>query len=241
MLRHFGEKRTFIQNLRLAVMLCFTAGIVNAAGFFAFNVLTTNLTGHAALLAHGIVLHNWKTVRLVCTWLLLFLIGAFFTSWCIGQAQHKHKKVYLYPIILEASILVINGFFANKIGHYPVIADFFPGSLLFAMGMQNALVSRISGNVVRTTHLTGMFTDLGIDLYNVLQKNNPELTHKLKRSIILRISIIGFFLLGGIVGGVGFLYFQCHIFFLPATFLFFVLFYDRLRIWVRKTIYHWQH
>lgn len=78
MLRHFGKKRTFAQNLRLAVMLCLTAGIVNAAGFFAFDVLTTNVTGHAALLAHGFVLGDFGHVRIVCIWLFLFLLGAFY-------------------------------------------------------------------------------------------------------------------------------------------------------------------
>jgi uncharacterized membrane protein YoaK (UPF0700 family) len=38
------------------------------------------------------------------------------------------------------------------------------GLLLFAMGAQNSLVTRVSQSVVRTTHLTGIFTDLGIEL-----------------------------------------------------------------------------
>jgi uncharacterized membrane protein YoaK (UPF0700 family) len=35
--------------------------------------------------------------------------------------------------------------------------------LCMAMGMQNSLVTRLSGAVVRTTHLTGIITDLGIE------------------------------------------------------------------------------
>jgi uncharacterized membrane protein YoaK (UPF0700 family)/anti-anti-sigma regulatory factor len=38
------------------------------------------------------------------------------------------------------------------------------GIAAFAMGLQNATITRISGAVVRTTHLTGVVTDLGLEL-----------------------------------------------------------------------------
>lgn len=162
-----------------------------------------------------------------------------FTSYCIGYASKKKRRVYLVPIILEIGILLLNGFWGDEHLRHPVFAAIFSGSLLFAMGMQNALVSRISGNVVRTTHLTGMFTDLGIDLYNIFQKSNKEVRNALKRSIVLRVNIIFFFLLGGIIGGFSFLYIRYVTFFLPALLLVIVLFYDPIRVNVLKTIYHW--
>jgi uncharacterized membrane protein YoaK (UPF0700 family) len=58
MLRHLGNKRTYKHNVKLASLLGLTAGFVNAAGFLGFSVLTTNVTGHAALFAEQIALQN---------------------------------------------------------------------------------------------------------------------------------------------------------------------------------------
>lgn len=63
-----------------------------------------------------------------------------------------------------------------KYDHSLVSKEVFAGSLLFAMGLQNALVSMVSGSVVRITHLTGTFTNPGIELAHVIQKerNRPN-------------------------------------------------------------------
>ena len=65
MLRHLGTKRTYAHNVKLASLLCIAAGFVNAAGFLGFSVLTTNVTGHAALFAERIAMQDWKTARVV--------------------------------------------------------------------------------------------------------------------------------------------------------------------------------
>lgn len=76
------------------------------------------------------------------------------------------------------------------------------------MGMQNALVTSISNATVRTTHLTGLFTDLGIEL-SQLCFHPTEQKHQLKSSIKLRLTIILFFFLGGIFGGLT--YYSLHL------------------------------
>ena len=68
-------------------------------------------------------------------------------------------------------------------------------SLLFAMGLQNSLVTTISNATVRTTHLTGLFTDLGIELSQLFFYKQKEQKSKLYSSIKLRLTIITFFLL----------------------------------------------
>ena len=70
------------------------------------------------------------------------------------------------------------------------------------MGLQNSLVTTISSASVRTTHLTGLFTDLGIELSQLFFYKAKEQKQKLISSIKLRLTIIGFFFIGGIVGGV---------------------------------------
>jgi uncharacterized membrane protein YoaK (UPF0700 family) len=69
------------------------------------------------------------------------------------------------------------------------------------MGLQNALVTKISKSTVRTTHLTGLFTDLGIELSQLIFYRGPAESRKLSRSIYLRMTIILFFFLGCVMGG----------------------------------------
>lgn len=237
MLRHTGERRSFAHNLRLAVLLCLNAGFINAAGFMAFAVLTTNVTGHAALLVVNLTTGQWRAVRMVALWLLLFLAGAFASSLYIGKVGRERTFAYTAPIIVIIILVLLVAIFGPEYRHTLPETEYFAGSLLFAMGAQNALVSMVSGSVVRTTHLTGMFTDLGIDLSGaLLSRNNISLVHK--RRILLRLTIIVFFLLGGLVGGFTFLNIRFKAFYVPVALLLVVLFYDYFRIRVKQVIRH---
>lgn len=235
MLRHTGRKRNFKHNVRLAAMLCFTAGMVNAAGLFAFSVLTTNVTGHAGLLAQKLATGDLRAARMVALWLILFLAGAFFSSCCIGRSGRKKGTSYALPVIIEITILLFAGTFGYTFDHSILKTEYFAGSLLFAMGMQNALVSTISGNVVRTTHLTGMFTDLGIELYAFISTPRKN-TAGVRNKITLHLVIIGFFLAGGIIGGYIWLRFKYYTFYLPAAMLVIALFYDTFRVRFNKLV-----
>jgi uncharacterized membrane protein YoaK (UPF0700 family) len=91
-------------------------------------------------------------------------------------------------------------------------------------------VTRISGAAVRTTHLTGLFTDLGIELSQLFFYKVKTQQKILLRSIGLRLGIIGFFFLGCIAGGFGFLQIQCSILLLAVIVLILSLSYDTLRL-----------
>ena len=237
MLRHTGLKRTFKHNLRLAIILCLNAGFINGAGYLAFTVLTTNVTGHAALLAVGIATANIHSVKIVSLWLLLFLAGALSSGWIISKVGREKASAYTIPILIIIMIILVVALLGNKYNHSVSQTEYFAGSLLFAMGMQNALVSIVSGSVVRTTHLTGMFTDLGIDLSTLIGAHGNVST-TVKSRIVLRTVIIFFFLMGGIIGGVLFIHVGFHCFFIPICLLFIALFYDYFRIRLLRAIQH---
>lgn len=95
--------------------------------------------------------------------------------------------------------MLIAIFEKNLITDYP---NLIACSLLFAMGLQNSLVTRISNATVRTTHLTGLFTDLGIELSQLFFYSEKDAREKLFSSIKLRLTIISFFFIGGIIGGI---------------------------------------
>lgn len=103
------------------------------------------------------------------------------------------------PVVIESAILMMISFlnFSFINNHPNLIAC----CLLFAMGLQNALVTIISNSVVRTTHLTGLFTDLGIEFSQLFFYKDDEHRNKLISSIKLRFTIVFTFFIGGIIAG----------------------------------------
>jgi len=233
MLRHLGTKRTYAHNVKLASLLCVTAGFVNAAGFLGFSVLTTNVTGHAALFAERIAMQDWKTARVVALWMFLFLTGAFVSSLIISFIGRNQRFSYVIPILIEIAILFCVAIFGYQYDQSLVGKEIFAGSLLFAMGLHNSLVAIVSGSVVRTTHLTGTFTDLGIELAQIFREKGED-RQALKSRIKLRLIIIFFFMCGALAGAYLYKLLSFHAFFIPLSILIFTLLADIYRISVKR-------
>lgn len=230
MLRHQGRRRTFKHNLKLAILLSATAGIVNVGGFISFAIYTTNVTGHVALFAKELSEGNFHFAKMIALWMFLFLMGAFFSNSIIYTMGKKVPRFsYSLPLLIEAIVLLCVGYVSRNYAYSIERDHFLAGSLLFAMGLQNAMVSVVSGFVVRTTHLTGLFTDLGIEL-STLFHSKPKEEQELNRKIILHSSIIVMFITGGIIGGILFQYIQHGIFIVAAFILIITLFYDSTQV-----------
>ena len=102
--------------------------------------------------------------------------------------------------------------------------------MLFAMGLQNSLVTTISNSTVRTTHLTGLFTDLGIELSQLIFFKQKDQKYKLYSSIKLRLTIITFFFLGGLLGGIFYSTLKLYVLIMAATVLIIGIIYDELKL-----------
>lgn len=163
MFRHQGKSRTIKHNLQIATVLSFVAGIVNVTGFLAFKQLTTNVTGHFALFINDVAdFEYWKGL-IYFLYIFSFFLGSFISGLLIEKfRENKKLNVFLLPTLLESLILLAIGLLSNIVSSD--YADLIICSLLFAMGLQNSFVTEISNAVVRTTHLTGLFTDLGIEI-----------------------------------------------------------------------------
>lgn len=200
MFRHQGKSRTLKQNLQIATILSFVAGLVNVTGFLAIQQLTTNVTGHFAQFMYDVEKFKFWNGTVYLLYIISFLFGSFTSSFVIEKFRENKKiNVFALPTIAEAIILILAAILAQATDmNYPNIVACL---LLFAMGMQNSLVTKISNEIVRTTHLTGLFTDLGIELSHLFFPNSYPQRKKNKAHIKLRVFIISFFFLGGIVGG----------------------------------------
>ncbi|PZX53451.1 uncharacterized membrane protein YoaK (UPF0700 family) [Algoriphagus ratkowskyi] len=230
MFRHQGKSRTAKHNLQIATILSLVAGIVNVTGFLAFQQLTTNVTGHFALFIYDVASFNFWKGTIYFLYILSFLFGSFSSSFLIEKFKENGKlNVFVLPTVIESLILIsipLLGYFITI--EYP---DLIICLLLFAMGLQNSFVTKISNAIVRTTHLTGLFTDLGIDISQLFFPKSYPKREKLKANIRLRIYIISFFFLGGLIGG--FLYskadWKLNTLIVAALILLMSLFYDDLR------------
>lgn len=231
MFKHRGKTRTFQHNLAIASLLSFVAGMVNVVGFLSIQQLTTNVTGHFAFFMEEVM--KWKLWEgfAYFLYILFFLAGSFFSNLLVEAGlRHSEKKAFLRPVLIEAGLLLIAALAGPKIiqTHPNTLAYI----LLFSMGMQNSLVTSLSNATVRTTHLTGLFTDLGIELSQLFFYKKQEQQERLRSSIRLRLTIIGFFFLGGIAGGLPFSKVGLHILLLAVFLLLAGLLYDAVKLQV---------
>lgn len=226
---HQGKERTLSHNKKIAALLSFVAGMVNVAGFISVQRLTTNVTGHFAFFVDEVFKLHFKESLVYFLYILFFFLGSFVSSLLVETISRKKEQlVYVVPTVIESLILCVVALLGNSL--ITQNADLVACSLLFAMGLQNSLVTRISGAMVRTTHLTGLFTDLGIELSQLYFYKEKAQKEKLITTIKLRLLIIVFFFLGGIAGGVFYGYLQLYVLLIPAMLLVIGLVYDALNL-----------
>lgn len=230
MFRHKGNRRTFSHNLRLASILSFIAGIVNIVGVLSLATLTTNVTGHFAYFAEAISLKHYSKAVIFIVFIFFFLLGAFVSNFLVEITTIKKPKIaHTIPMFLEILLLSIVGLTKN---YNP---DYIAYTLLFAMGLQNALVTKISQSTVRTTHLTGLFTDLGIELSQLFFYKKATELKRLSVSIFLRLSIIIFFFFGCILGGLFYKTYELKVLLFAAMVLAIALIYDTMVVYYYLT------
>lgn len=161
-----GPARRASQNRYLAAWLSIIAGYVNSAGFLLVGAVTSHVTGNAGRLANDVVQRDFAAASRAFLLVLAFFLGAFAANLLL-LTRLVARRAWMYSLLLlfEAALLAV---FAHA-GHEPLelpvahIADLKAAVLCFAMGLQNSMVTVISDARVRTTHLTGVVTDLGIE------------------------------------------------------------------------------
>ncbi len=236
MFRHKGKNRTYKHNLLLAALLSSNAGLVNITGVLSISVLTTNVTGHFAFFAEELSLNHYQLALNFLIYIFSFLLGSFFSSVLTEYFESRERKTsHGLSMSIEILLLFCVGYYFKFLDHTlspHVIASI----LLFSMGMQNSLVTQISNSTVRTTHLTGLFTDLGIELSQLFFHKKTEEKKLLWKSINLRFAIIFFFFIGGVIGGYLFKFIQEGTLMLASFILMFALLFDVFRMQYFKLV-----
>lgn len=175
-------------------MLAFLAGSVNVIGLLGFShQAVSHLSGTVSLFAVELAAADWGRALQLLFILLSFLTGAAMSGLFIENASLQLRRRYGFALCIEALLLWVamlalqNG---SSLGHY--LAS-------MACGLQNAMVSTYSGAIVRTTHVTGLFTDLGIMIGGRLR--GAEFDRR--KAILFLILVLGF-ASGGVAGAITF-------------------------------------
>lgn len=224
-----GKSRSDESNLALGAWLALVAGMVNSGGYLAFKTYTSHMTGLVSSMADNLVLGEFNLVSGVAIAVFSFLLGAMSTAILVSFARRRAlESLYAFPLLLEAILLLVFGAMSSSVA---VGSPFFWVSgvavLAYMMGLQNAVITKVSGAVVRTTHVTGMITDLGIELGKLVYRNTGAREGQLpvfadRRKLMALTRLIGSFFVGGVVGAIGFL--QLSVWFvLPISALLFLL------------------
>ena len=206
-----GKSRTATGNRQLGWALAFIAGATNAGAFLAVRQYTSHMTGIVSSMADSLVLGEINTAIAAFGALLSFLLGAAVSAILVNYARRRQlQSEFALPLLLEAALLLVFGLLGAWLSK--IHGLFVPVTVMllcFMMGLQNAVISKVSRSVIRTTHVTGVVTDIGIELGKLLYWNRIQLDPSLRvtadrdRLTVLSLLVLSFFS-GGVIGAIGF-------------------------------------
>lgn len=208
-----GRHRTVAANRQLGWLLAFVAGAINAGGFLAVQQYTSHVTGMVSALGDHLALGHLGLVVEGVAAVLSFLLGAMCSAILINFARRKAMaSEYALPLLLESALILCFGLLGARLASFEgLLLPLTIVLLCFIMGLQNAVVTKLSGAVIRTTHMTGVVTDLGIELGKLLYWNADTPAQAPVRADRDRIVVLGglllAFLLGAVSGAFGFKHF----------------------------------
>lgn len=206
-----GSRRSARANRQLGLVLAFVAGAANAGGFLAVHQYTSHMTGIVSAMADHLALGEFREYLTGFGALLSFIAGSACTAIMVNFARRKRlHSEFALPLVLEALLLLGFGALGERLAG--ITGLFVPLTVMllsFIMGLQNALITKLSRSEIRTTHITGLVTDLGIELGKMAYWNSPRAADlprvqaNPERLRILLLLAMSFFV-GGVSGALGF-------------------------------------
>lgn len=225
MLIKVGEARTENIDLFLAGLMSTIAGALNAVGFLLASSFTANMTGNVSAFADHLAQGDLTIALSFAGLVLAFVLGAGLAGLAsqFGARRQIHQ-IYALLIVTEAVILM--GLGAVLI-HDQSQQNLLVVVLSFVMGLQNAVTTLISRARVRTTHVSGMATDLGIEL--AAMTGDKTARQAALPNLKLHLLTLTCFAVGGIGGAILFATAGHWLFVLAAAVLLFVAAPDAFR------------
>lgn len=197
-------------NIAVWMTMAFQAGVINIGAFLACRSFVSHVTGFATLFGQEVGEADYPKALALLAVPFLFLLGAMISAVLVDIRLKLDKNPRYYMVFGVMFLLLLfvviggfNGLFGKFGVPYQASRDFTLMALLcLVCGIQNGSITSVSKAVVRTTHLTGITTDLGIGLVRVLNKKRiPGGATEDVRANWMRVGLIVFFTLGSVAGG----------------------------------------
>ena len=208
-----GRERSTRANRQLGMASTFVAGATNAGGFLAVHQYTSHMTGIVSAMADNLALGAYDLVWAGVGGLLSFMAGAACSAVLVNVARRRRmQSEYALPLLVEAFLLLGFGLLGARLSRIEGL--FVPLTVMllgFIMGLQNAVITKLSNAEIRTTHITGIVTDIGIELGKLFYWNRrhsdarPQVRSDRARLGLLSLLALSF-LVGGVAGALGFKY-----------------------------------
>ncbi|MDB5299485.1 MAG: putative transrane protein [Phycisphaerales bacterium] len=238
---------SFRQKSRLAISLSWVGGYVNVVAFMVCGAVASHVTGNVTHLGRFVAQGNRGEALFMGYMFLAFFAGAVCSAVLTEIARRQGiASKYIPAMACEAGLLSL---LAIAIRDHPIVdltdtalVYYLGGLAAFAMGLQNATITKISGAVIRTTHLTGVTTDLGIESvqylmwYRDLARGRRwsragrvlKVSHRHPsfQRVMLLASILGSFLFGAAAGTFIFDKYPGFSLLLPVSFLCWIVYVD---------------
>lgn len=207
---HRLEREEFLKSRFLALwaMLGFQAGFINSFGFLSCQRYVSHVTGFGTqvgvALAEG---RHWFAIEMFGA-PLFFICGSSLSSFLTlvqierGRKPHYHWVAALMPVFLIViAVMGQQGVFGPFGEKMLQLRDFI---LLFSLslicGLQNGCFTTLTKGQIRTTHLTGISTDIGTDLARTwFGKQDVKERELMKRANISRITTFAAFTGGAVL------------------------------------------
>lgn len=208
-----GKQRSASGNRHLGCTLALVAGAINAGGFLAVHQYTSHMTGIVSSLADHLALGTARVGLTGLAALAAFLAGATCSTILIRFSRRRElHSVYAMPLLLEAVLLlgfgVLGAQLAGRAGAFAVLTVLL---LAFIMGLQNAVITKLSNAEIRTTHVTGLVTDIGIELGKLAYPDPGPGRARAAAAGGARLALLCMlflcFFAGGVIGALGFRHF----------------------------------
>ncbi len=191
MIKHHPTPRwIYLGGLTLATI----AGVINAVGFLGqHHQALSHMTGTVTVLGYELARAGYDVALHALSILTAFFLGCLLSGAIIRQSSLRLGRRYGIALSMESALLVAALFFLRRGAN---VGDYLAA---MACGLQNAMVSTYSGSTMRTTHITGMVTDLGIACGHFVRGVEVD-WFKFR---IYGVLILGYFA-GALLGGLGY-------------------------------------
>lgn len=189
-----------------AFLLALNAGMINVIGLITLlHQSVSHMTGNASMLAISLFKGDISSIIFLILIILSYVLGSSYSGFILGNSHFKVGRRYGLPLSLMTLFIVLSWCF---IAHYPRYGLLWACA---AMGIQNAMVSHYQGAIIRTTHLSGVLTDLGLALGYLFRGLQVE-----KKRVILHLLILFGFIFGGVIATAAYPYLKLDTFLIPA-------------------------